>query len=108
MAKSQSTNRAEKEPYIHEPDPDTGTIEETEGIYALPRGDDWLALLIGDFESTNTPEAQDQLSLEQGLTDPMSLHDFDTGVFKPVVSRMEHHCEHPGCSESFATSHGLL
>jgi hypothetical protein len=107
MTESHSVNRTDREPYIHELDLEIGTIEETKDISALLRGDDWPTSL-GDFESTNTSEAQDRLSPEQGLTNRMLLHDFDTDACTPKVSRMEHRCEHPGCSLPFATRQALL
>lgn len=107
MAKSYSVNRADRESYNQELDLNPDTIEETEDISSLLCGDDWPTLL-GDFESTNTPEAQDQPSPKQGITDRILVHDFDTDVCILKVSEMEPQCENPGCSQSFATRHGLL
>jgi hypothetical protein len=107
MVEPHSVSRTDREPHIQRPDLEVGNIEEAKDISTLPCGDDWPTLLR-DFGSTNTLEAQDQLSLEQGLTDPTLVYDFATDVCILKISRMKHHCEHPGCNRSFATRHKLL
>ena len=100
LAEPHSLDHVNMEPNVQNREPVTGIIHDTEDTLTS-------CVLHEDLESTDVFKPTDHL-LEQGLTQGIFIGGSDEVVCFSEASEGDHHCEHPGCSQSFPTRRTLL